>query len=85
MAKGRTTRLREQAQKKHQTNKKKGIEQELDEMSYAEIQATEFLLISPSSHMGIGRNQLKQTMVGYAEPKIERPNNSGGRKKRFNK
>jgi hypothetical protein len=24
-------------------------------------------------------------MIGYAEPEIERPNNSGGRKKRFNR
>ena len=85
MAKGRTNRLREQAQKKNNLNKKKGIEQELDEMSYAEVQVAEFLSLSPSSHEGIGRKQLRSTMIGYAEPEIERPNNSGGRKKRFNK
>jgi hypothetical protein len=85
MAKGRMYRLKENTQKKHQANKKKGIEQELDEMSYAEVQVLEFLSISPSSHEGVGRKQLRSTMIGYAEPEIERPNNSGGRKKRFNR
>ena len=82
LAKGRTTRLREELQKKHKDNKKKGIDAEMNEYSYAEMQVLEFMMTSGSSHMGIGRKQLRDTMIGYAEPQIDRPNNNSGRKKR---
>ena len=81
LAKGRTYRLREQAQI-NQAKKKKGIEQEMDEMCYEEVLVGEFLGLSPSSNMGVGRKQTQSVMVGFAEPEIERPNNTGRKKRR---
>tara|TARA_Y100000817_G_scaffold314842_1_gene315454 strand:+ start:915 stop:1364 length:450 start_codon:yes stop_codon:yes gene_type:complete len=78
-AKGQTSRLRLQ-QEAEETTKKDKSEIDYTPYSYAEIQVVEYLRLSPSVQ-GASRTDLKETMVGWVTPEVER----GASKKRGRK
>ena len=77
-AKGQTARLRI-AKENEDKYKKEKEEIDYQPYSYAEINLIEYLRLTPSVG-GRGRTELRDTMVGFVQPEIER--SSRGRKGR---
>ncbi len=77
-AKGQTARLR-LAQEQEAEKKRDKKEIDYTPYSYAEIQVLEYLRLSPSVQ-GRSRKELRDTMVGFVQPEINRGSGKRGRK-----
>lgn len=77
-AKGQTSRLRLQQEELEAQGKKNKQEIDYTPYSYAEIQVLEYLRLSPSVQ-GRSRKDLKESLVGFVTPEIER---GSGKKRR---